>query len=107
MLDKAKFAELFAADVQPEFASFMADSQVPWGVAALEGTVSAPAWKEKPSWYLVAADDRMIPPPAQRDMAKRAGATTVEVPGSHAVYVSDPSAVVSLIEKAAAAIETN
>ena len=107
MLDKAKFAESFAADVQPELASFMADSQVPWGVAALEGTVSAPAWKEKPSWYLVAADDRMIPPPAQRDMASRAGATTVEVPGSHAVYVSDPDAVVSLIEQAAAAIETN
>jgi pimeloyl-ACP methyl ester carboxylesterase len=80
----------------------MADSQVPWGVAALEGKVTAPAWKAKPSWYLVATDDKMIPPPAQRQMATRAQATTVEVPGSHAVYVSNPAAVAKLIEQAAA-----
>ncbi|ANT52826.1 alpha/beta hydrolase [Mesorhizobium amorphae] len=102
MLDKEKFAASFAADVRPSLAAFMADSQVPWGVAALEGKVTAPAWKAKPSWYLVATDDRMIPPPAQRQMASRAKATTVEVPGSHAVYVSDPKAVASLIEQAAA-----
>lgn len=102
MLDKEKFAASFAADVRPSLASFMADSQVPWGVAALEGKVTAPAWKVKPSWYLVATDDKMIPPPAQRNMANRAGATTVEVPGSHAVYVSDPAAVASLIKQAAA-----
>jgi pimeloyl-ACP methyl ester carboxylesterase len=102
MLDKAKFAASFAADVRPSLASFMADSQVPWGVAALEGKVSKPAWKVKPSWYLVAKDDKMIPPPAQRQMASRAKATTIEVSGSHAVYVSDPKAVVSLIEQAAA-----
>ncbi|AZO41287.1 alpha/beta hydrolase [Mesorhizobium sp. M7D.F.Ca.US.005.01.1.1] len=104
MLDKAKFAASFAADVRPSLASFMADSQVPWGVAALEGKVTAPAWKVKPSWYLVATDDRMIPPPAQRNMANRAQATTVEVPGSHAVYVSNPAAVAKLIEQAAAGI---
>jgi pimeloyl-ACP methyl ester carboxylesterase len=102
MLDKAKFAASFAADVRPSLASFMADSQVPWGVAALEGKVTAPAWKVKPSWYLVATDDKMIPPPAQRQMATRAQATTVEVPGSHAVYVSNPAAVAKLIEQAAA-----
>ncbi|MES0001764.1 alpha/beta hydrolase [Mesorhizobium sp. M0051] len=107
MLDKAKFAASFAADVRPGLASFMADSQVPWGVAALEGKVTAPAWRVKPSWYLVATDDRMIPPPAQRNMANRAQATTVEAPGSHAVYVSDPAAVASLIKQAAAAVGNN
>jgi pimeloyl-ACP methyl ester carboxylesterase len=107
MLDKAKFAASFAADVRPSLASFMADSQVPWGVAALEGKVTKPAWRVKPSWYLVATDDKMIPPPAQRQMANRAGATTVEVPGSHAVYVSDPAAVANLIKQAAAGVAKN
>jgi len=100
-LDKTKFAASFAADVSPELAEFMADSQVPWGVEALSGTISQPAWKTKPSWYLVSTDDRMIPPDAQRAMSKRAGATVVEVKGSHAVYVSQPQAVVTLIESAA------
>ncbi len=99
-LDKAKFAASFAADVSAPKAQFMADSQVPWGVTALNGAISEPAWKKKPSWYLVAADDKMIPPPAQRQMSKRAGSTTVEVKGSHAVYVSQPKAVAALIEKA-------
>ena len=107
MLDKAKFAAAFAADVRPSLASFMADSQVPWGIPALEGKVTKPAWRVKPSWYLVATDDHMIPPPAQRQMATRAGATTVEVPGSHAVYVSDPAAVASLIKQAAASVGKN
>jgi pimeloyl-ACP methyl ester carboxylesterase len=102
-LDKTKFAASFAADVEPETAAFMAASQVPWGVAALTGAVTEPAWKVKPSFYLVAADDHMIPPPAQRLMAKRAGSTVTEVPGSHAVYVSNPQAVANLIEQAAAA----
>ncbi|EJL34252.1 putative hydrolase or acyltransferase of alpha/beta superfamily [Caulobacter sp. AP07] len=102
-LDKAKFAASFAADVGPEQAAFMADSQVPRGVAALAGAVTEPAWKAKPSWYLVAADDRMIPPPAQRAMAKRAGSTVVEAAGSHAVYVSKPAVVAALIEQAAKA----
>lgn len=101
-LDRSKFAASFAGDVNPGLASFMADSQVPWGVQALGGTVSEPAWKSKPSWYLVSTDDRMIPPDAQRAMSKRAGSKVVEVKGSHAVYVSQPQAVASLIEQAAA-----
>ena len=100
-LDKAKFASSFAADVSPDLAEFMADSQVPWGVEALSGAISQPAWKTKPSWYLVSTEDKMIPPDAQRAMSKRAGSTVVEVKGSHAVYVSQPLAVASLIEKAA------
>jgi len=100
-LDKAKFAASFAADVAPEKAEFMANSQVPWGVAALGGAVTEPAWKAKPSWYLVATDDHMIPPAAQRAMSKRAGSSVVEVKGSHAVYVSQPEAVAELIKKAA------
>jgi pimeloyl-ACP methyl ester carboxylesterase len=101
LLDRAKFADSFAADVDRERAAFMADSQVPWGLEALNGSISEPAWKSKPSWYLVATDDRMIPPPAQRLMAKRAGATVVEVAGSHAIYVSRPDAVSALIVQAA------
>jgi pimeloyl-ACP methyl ester carboxylesterase len=101
LLDKSKFAASFAADVDPELAAFMADSQVPWGLEALQGAVSQPAWKSKPSWYLVATDDRMIPPAAQRAMAQRAGSTVTEVRGSHAVYVSRPDTVVDLIVQAA------
>ena len=100
-LDKTKFAASFAADVNPTDAAFMADSQVPWGLDALQGAVTEPAWRTKPSWYLVATDDKMIPPDAQRAMSKRAGATTTEIHGSHAVYVSQPQAVASMIEKAA------
>ena len=100
-LDKAQFAASFAADVAPEKADFMAHSQVPWGVAALSGVVTEPAWRSKPSWYLVATDDRMIPPPPQRAMSKRAGSAVTEVKGSHAVYVSQPQAVAELIQKAA------
>jgi len=101
LLDKSKFPASFAGDVDKERAAFMADSQVPWGVDALAGSISEPAWKTKPSWYLVATDDKMIPPDAQRFMAQRAGSTVVEVAGSHAIYVSQPNAVAMLIEKAA------
>src|SRR6202171_1243501 len=101
LLDKTKFAASFAADVEPEKAAFMADSQVPWGVEALGGTISEPAWKTKPSWYLITTEDKMIPPDAQRVMSKRAGSKVVEVKASHSVYVSQPQAVASLIEKAA------
>jgi pimeloyl-ACP methyl ester carboxylesterase len=100
-LDKEKFASAFAGDVDAEKAAFMADSQVPWGVEALSGTISDAAWRTKPSWYLIATDDKMIPPAAQRFMSKRAGSTAVEVKGSHAIYVSQPKAVAALIEKAA------
>jgi pimeloyl-ACP methyl ester carboxylesterase len=103
-LDKAKFHASFAADVDASKATFMADSQVPWGVEALNGTISEPAWRTKPSWYLVASDDKMIPPDAQRFMSKRAGSTVVEVKGSHAIYVSNPKVVTALIEKAAEAL---
>jgi pimeloyl-ACP methyl ester carboxylesterase len=100
-LDREKFAAAFAADVPTREAAFMADSQVPWGVEALNGEVSEPAWRRKPSWYLVASEDRMIPPPAQRTMADRAGATVAEEAGSHAIYVSQPRAVGALIAQAA------
>jgi pimeloyl-ACP methyl ester carboxylesterase len=100
-LDKAKFHASFAADVDAKTAAFMASSQVPWGVEALAGTITAPAWRTKPSWYLVATEDRMIPPPAQRIMSKRAGSTVTEVAGSHAIYVSQPKAVAAFIAKAA------
>jgi pimeloyl-ACP methyl ester carboxylesterase len=100
-LDRAKFQASFATDVGADVASFMADSQVPWGLGALTGAVTEPAWRTRPSWYLVATDDRMIPPDAQRAMSRRAGSTTVETRGSHAVYVSQPKAVADLIAKAA------
>jgi pimeloyl-ACP methyl ester carboxylesterase len=101
LLDKAKFPASFAGDVSPEKAEFMADSQVPWGVNAVGGTISEAAWKAKPSWYLLTTEDKMLPPDAQRLMSKRAGATVVEVKSSHAVYVSHPQAVAHIIEEAA------
>ncbi len=104
-LDRDRFAASFAADVEPKLAQFMANSQVPWGLNALAGKATAPAWKSKPTYYLVAADDHMIPPPAQRQMAARAGAQVVESPGSHSVYVSRPEAVAELIRRAAAGAE--
>ena len=100
-LDREKFADSFAADLPAELAAFMADSQVPWGLEALNGAVSEPAWRSKPSWYLVASDDRMIPPPAQRAMSERAGSTVIEAPGSHSIYVSQPRATAELIARAA------
>ncbi|MEU6660323.1 alpha/beta hydrolase [Streptomyces sp. NPDC046821] len=100
-LDRTRFADSFAADLPASEAAFLADSQVPWGMAALEGAVSEPAWRAKPAWYLVATDDRMIPPPAQRAMAERTGAIVSETPGSHAVYVSRPASVAAVITQAA------
>ena len=102
-LDSEKFHASFAADLSAEQAKFMADSQVPWGVAALGGSITEPAWRLKPSWYLVATDDHMIPPPAQRAMSERAGSTVVETGGSHSIYVSKPHAVADLIKQAASA----
>ncbi len=101
VLDKAKFPGSFAADVEAEKAAFLADSQVPWGVRALNGTICELAWKAKPSWYLVVTEGRMIPPAAQRAMAKRAGSAVVKLKGSHAIYVSQPEPVAVLIEQAA------
>jgi pimeloyl-ACP methyl ester carboxylesterase len=104
LLDRERFHASFAADVPADLAAFMADSQVPWGVDALGGQVTDPAWRTKPTWYLVTTEDRMIPPAAQRTMSQRAGSTVVEVAASHSVYVSQPAAVADLIKQAAAAV---
>jgi pimeloyl-ACP methyl ester carboxylesterase len=103
-LDRDKFHASFAGDLPPDDAAFMADSQVPWGVDALGGAITEPAWRAKPTWYLLTTEDRMIPPPAQRAMSERAGATTVDVAASHSVYVSQPAAVCGLIKQAATAV---
>ncbi len=102
ILDRDKFHASFAADLPADLAAFMADSQVPWGVGALGGAVTEPAWRTKPSWYLVATEDRMIPPPAQHAMAEKVGATLSQVAASHSVYLSQPEAVATLIAQAAA-----
>lgn len=104
LLEREKFPEAFAADVDPDIARLMADAQIPWGMDAVNGKISEPAWKNKPSWYLIGTNDKMVPPDAQRFMAKRAGATVVEAEGSHAIYVSKPDVVASIIETAAKAI---
>ncbi|MCU1585573.1 MAG: Pimeloyl-ACP methyl ester carboxylesterase [Microbacteriaceae bacterium] len=101
-LDREKFHDSFAGDLPAEEAAFMADAQVPWGLEALGGIISQPAWRSKPSWYLIASDDRMIPPAVQRTMAAKMGATVSEVPGSHSIYVSTPQVVADLIKRAAA-----
>jgi pimeloyl-ACP methyl ester carboxylesterase len=107
MLDKAKFAASFAADVNPQLASFMASSQVPWGLEALNGVVHEPAWKKKTTFYLIATTDNMIPPAAQHFMSERANATVAAAPGSHAIYVSKPDIVAQFIERAATAEATH
>jgi len=103
-LDRDKFHDSFAADVPDDLAEFWADSQVPWGVDALGGTISEPAWRSKPSWYLVASEDRMIPPPAQRAMAERAGSTVTEISGSHSIVLSHSAEVAGIIEQAASGV---
>ncbi len=106
LLDRGKIAASFAADLPAEQAAFMADAQVPWGVNAPAGQITEPAWRTKPSWYLLTTQDRMIPPAAQRVMSERTGATMIEVTGSHAIYVSQPGAVAALIHEAATAVST-
>ncbi|MFD9222894.1 alpha/beta fold hydrolase [Streptomyces sp. NPDC060064] len=103
-LDRDKFPASFAGDLPADLAAFMADSQVPWGVDALGQQVTEAAWRTKPSWYMFTTEDKMIPPPAQRTMAGRAGSTTVEAVGSHSVFVSQPAAVADLIKRAAVAV---
>jgi pimeloyl-ACP methyl ester carboxylesterase len=107
MLDAAKFPASFAEDLPLQKAQFMAASQVPWGVNAYAGAITQPAWKSKPSWYLVVTEDQMIPVAVQRMMAKRANATVMETKGSHAIYVSNPKVVASIIEQAAKSVETS
>ena len=106
-LDKAKMPQSFAADVKPDLAAFMADLQVPWGIEAVGAKITAPAWRVKPTWYLVPTEDHMIPPDAQRSMSKRAGSTVVEASGSHAIYVSKPEVVARLIEQASTNVGKN
>jgi len=103
-LDREKCPASFAGDLPAEQAAFMADSQVPWGTDALAGSITNPAWRTKPSWYMITTQDRMIPPPAQHAMSERAGSTVVEVPASHSVYVSQPGTVADLIEQASSAM---
>jgi pimeloyl-ACP methyl ester carboxylesterase len=100
-LDREQFHASFAGDLPAGQAAFMADAQVPWGVNALGGTITEAAWRVKPSWYLIASDDRMIPPPVQRSMSERAGSTVTEAPGSHSIYLSQPAAVAGIITQAA------
>ncbi|HEX8289106.1 MAG TPA: alpha/beta hydrolase [Pyrinomonadaceae bacterium] len=100
-VEQAKFPASFAGDLDREKAEFMAASQVPWGEKAITETITEAAWKKKPSWYLISADDLMIPPEAQRSMSKRAGATVVESPGSHSIFISHPETVVKMIKEAA------
>jgi pimeloyl-ACP methyl ester carboxylesterase len=103
LLDREKFPASFAGDLPAKQAAFMADSQVPWGVDALAGSISDPAWRTKPSWYMITTEDRMIPPPAQHAMSERAGSIVVEVAASHSVYVSQPGQVAHLIGQASSA----
>jgi pimeloyl-ACP methyl ester carboxylesterase len=103
-LDRDKFPASFAGDVPAGLAAFMADSQVPWGVDALGGTITEPAWRTKPSWYVLTTEDKMIPPPAQRSMSARAGATVTEVAASHSVFISQPAAVADQIKRAASTV---
>ncbi|SFB55254.1 Pimeloyl-ACP methyl ester carboxylesterase [Rhizobium sp. NFR07] len=104
-LNQATFHDDFAADLPEADAAFMAISQVPINEKAVAATVSEAAWHSKPSWYAVATEDHKINPDFERFMAKRAGSETVEIKGSHAVYVSQPKAVADLIEKAATTVE--
>ncbi|WP_327323810.1 alpha/beta hydrolase [Streptomyces sp. NBC_01210] len=103
-LDRDKFPASFAGDLPADQAAFMADSQVPWGVDALGQQVTEAAWRTKPSWYMFTTEDKMIPPPAQRTMAGRAGSTTVEAVGSHSVFASQPAPVADLIKRAAVVV---
>jgi len=104
LLDRDKFHASFAGDLPADQAAFMADSQVPWGVEATAQTITSPAWRTRPSWYLLTTDDHMIPPSAQRTMSERAGATVTEAQGSHATYVSQPAVVAALIREAVTAV---
>jgi len=98
--DRLGFHNSFGADLPAADAAFMADAQVPFAVEAMGEPVTNPAWRSKPSSYLIATEDHMIAPSAQRAMAQRAGANTVEVAASHAVYMSQPAQTAALIRQA-------
>jgi pimeloyl-ACP methyl ester carboxylesterase len=99
--DSAKFHSGFCADLPAKKAAFMYASQVPASASVFAAVINQAAWKNKPSWYVVATQDQTIPPDAERFMAKRAGATVTEVKGSHVVFISQPQAVSAVIEAAA------
>jgi pimeloyl-ACP methyl ester carboxylesterase len=102
--DPERFQASFGADLPADLAAFMADSQTPWGTNAASGTITDPAWRTKPSWYLVATRDQEIPPAAQRAMSRRARSTVLELAATHAAYITQPAPVAALIKQAAAAV---
>jgi len=103
-LDRDRFAEAFCADIPAADARFLAASQASWGGQAFAGSVAAAAWRTKPSHYIVAAQDRMIPPAAQKQMAERAGSGISEIAASHAVMISHAAEVADAIEAAGAGL---
>lgn len=103
LVDPAQFAKAFAADVDASTTRFMAAAQVPWGLAAVQAKITDPAWKAKPTTFMLARGDHMIPPSLQRTMATRAGAKLVEIDSSHAVMLSHPRDVAAYIEAVARA----
>jgi pimeloyl-ACP methyl ester carboxylesterase len=102
IVDPSRFPTAFAADIDPMTTRFMAAAQVPWGLEAVQTTITKVAWKTKPARHMVTTNDAMIPPTAQRTMAKRTGAKTVEIGSSHAVMLSHPREVADFIKEAAA-----
>jgi pimeloyl-ACP methyl ester carboxylesterase len=101
IVDPAKFPKQFAADSPLTLTRFMAASQVPWGLTAVQTKIGQVAWKTKPTWFMVTQQDHMIPTAQQREMAARAKAHTVEIASSHAVMLSHPDKVTAFIEQAA------
>jgi len=106
-IEQEHFEADFAADVPPAVSHFMAIAQVPISTDAFTHKVTNPAWKTKPTWYMVASEDRSINPIQERMMAKRAHAKTVEVRASHVAYMSHPKETAKLIEEAATSASVN
>lgn len=104
LVDPARFPQAFAADVDTITSRFMAAAQVPWWLGAATAPISRVGWKAKPTFFLIAKADRMVPPSAQRRMAERAGAKLSEIDSSHAAMLSHPHAVAAFISAAAKAV---
>lgn len=100
-LTHAAFVGAFAPDVRSDVREFMADAQAPIAIAAISSPVTDPAWRTKPSWYLVSKDDKIIPPDNERKMAQQAKAVTSEISGSHVAFIAHPEVAAHLIERAA------
>jgi pimeloyl-ACP methyl ester carboxylesterase len=105
LVDPAKFAAVFGADLDQDRAEFMARSQMPVAIAATSAQVPIAAWHDRPSYGIVAKNDMTINPDLERWMYKRAGSTVTEIEGSHALYISQAAAVATVIEEAAQATE--